>query len=220
MKEKKMWFVEFVSVLFIVIIMIITFFSMLYLTNGEKSISAIISVVIVLSYYFIIDLLIKNKEFLLKNNLKHYSIIFWIMFMGLAAVTFYLMLHLLTIELNCKNLIQKDAEGKIAIIENKVLEYKSKARQDLIDFPIDLKRKLQDYKDDHRNNRLKNQLINEPYKVDALYLNRYSDISPDNYASVETNVRALVLNKNIAQLDSMLKNNFYHKKVFFWIGIE
>lgn len=215
MKQKKLLFVDIISVLFIVLIMVITFFSVLYLTNGEKAISAIISVVIVLSYYFNIELLKRNKEYLLKNNFKHYSVIFWFMFIGLASVTFYLMLHLLNIEMNCKNLIQKDAESKIAIIDNKVNEYKIKAKRDLIDFPIDLKTKLAEYKRDHHNSSLKNQLTKEPYNIDDSYLNDYSQIDPDGYARVETSVRAMVINKNIMQLDSMVKKQLNPQKIVF-----
>jgi hypothetical protein len=213
--NKELKFVNIISVLFLAVLMIITFFSVLYLSNGEKAISSLVSVIIVISYYFIIELLKKNKELLKKNKYLHYSAFFWLLFFGLAFTSFYLMLHLLSIEINCKQLIQDDADKKLTIIENKVLEYKRKANQDLIDFPIDLRAKLSDYKNNHRNNALKKELLNMPYKIDQEYLDDYSDIDPDGYAIVETSVRALVIKKNIMQLDSMVKKQLNPQRIVF-----
>ena len=62
MKQENFLFVDVVSSIFLLILMMGNFMGLLYITSGNYAISLLISLFIVVCYYFIIQVLKKNKE--------------------------------------------------------------------------------------------------------------------------------------------------------------
>ena len=64
MKQENFLFVDLVSSIFLIALLLGNMFGMLYITDGNIAISLIGSLLIVVFYYFILQMLKRNKEYI------------------------------------------------------------------------------------------------------------------------------------------------------------
>lgn len=138
MAQKKSIFVDIISNLILFIILIGTFLGLLFFTNGNTLLSIVISIIIVVSYHFLINFLVSNKEDMYKYSFMHFSSLFWIAYLMLASLSFVLMFHFINIEYNCKPQIQNEANDKLNLVETFVEKYQTRANEDLLNYRISL----------------------------------------------------------------------------------
>ena len=165
MKQENFLFVDVVSSIFLLILMMGNFMGLLYITSGNYAISLLISLFIVVCYYFIIQVLKKNKEIMVNKKYATPASLFFIVFLVFGFVSFILMTHTLNIELNFKKKIQEEADQKIEKVKQLSEVYNNRANDDLLNYEGNLTQKLNTYKAS-KSNVLRNELSLEPYKID------------------------------------------------------
>ncbi len=206
MKQQNFLFVDLVSSIFLLVILIGNFMGLLYITDGLLVISILGSMFLVICYFFVVHLLKNNKEVMMKNNFLHGSTLFWFFFLILGCGSFILMSHFINIEYNCKEQIKKEASIKIKLVDSIALAYKKRSKEDLLNFEAQLKTKLTLYKAT-KNNALKNELLQDPYKVDAGILNTPEFINVDEIASAKVNPYQLKIEKNNQNIEKTISLN-------------
>ncbi len=187
---------------------------LLYITEGNIAISMLGSMLLVICYFFVIQLLKKNKELMYKKNFLHPSAIFWIFFLVLGFVSFNLMSHFINVEYNCKEQIKKEANTKIKLVDSIATIYKKRANNDIQSFESLLKNKLRDYKS-NPNNTLRNELAISPYNVESSVLNNSSYIDVNQVANAKVNPYQIKIENNIKNIDKTISiNNKNYQSVF------
>jgi len=137
---------------------------LLYITDGNLVISMLGSLFLVICYFFVVQLLKKNKEEMINKNFLHGSLLFWMFFLFLGFVSFNLMSHFINIEYNCKQEIKKEATSKIRLVDSIAIVYKERAKEDIQNFEAKIDSTLTLYKAT-KNNALRNELLSAPYLV-------------------------------------------------------
>jgi hypothetical protein len=143
---------------------------------------------------------------MMKKNFLHGSILFWVFFLLLGFVSFSLMSHSINIEYNCKNQIKKEATRKIKLVDSLAAEYKKRSRNDVLNFEAQLKSKL-DSLIKFNSNKLKNELLQDPYKVDPGILNTPEFINVDQVASAKVTPYQLKIDKNNQNIEKTISLN-------------
>ena len=206
MKQQNFLFVDLVSSIFLLVILIGNFMGLLYITDGNLVISILGSMFLVICYFFVVQLLKNNKELMMKNNFLHGSILFWVFFLVLAYVSFGLMSHFINIEYNCKEQIKKEATEKIKLVDSIAVAYKKRSKEDVLNFEAQLKTKLTVYKAT-KSNSIKNELVQDPYKVDAGILNTPEFINVDQVSRAKVNPYQLKIEKNNENIEKTISLN-------------
>src|SRR5690606_28160613 len=107
------------SSFFLVILLLCNFLGLVYLTNGNLLISLLSSLLIVICYYFVLQLLKKNKQRMSDvGYMKSPASIFLVVFIVFGFSSYVFMLHLVNIETNCRAQLQKEAEEKMTSVKN------------------------------------------------------------------------------------------------------
>jgi hypothetical protein len=210
MKQQNFLFVDLVSSIFLLVILIGNFMGLLYITDGNLVISILGSMFLVICYFFVVNLLKNNKEVMMKNNFLHGSTLFWFFFLTLGYGSFFLMSHFINIEYNCKEQIKNEASIKIKLVDSIALAYKKRSKEDLQNFEVQLKNKLTLYKDTKNiaiKNAIKNELLQDPYKVDAGILGNSEYINVDEVASAKVNPYQLKIEKNNQNIEKTISLN-------------
>jgi hypothetical protein len=211
---KKPAFVSILSYIFLVFIMLSDFLGALYITDGNIAVSVVISAIIVICYFFVINLLVSNKEALLKNKLKHYSIIFWIFYASLGAGSFFLMNHFFNVEINCKDNVKKEALNRIQLLHSIADEYDLRLNADLNKLESGTNYKLSAYQV-RPTKELRSELLGAPYYISETTLSDPRNINA--FAITQVSVDGVkqkfdaftqMLTKNIANKDSIYRPVF------------
>lgn len=142
---------------------------LLYITEGNFLISLLVSLFIVVCYYFIVQMLKKNKEYMANNSYMVPQSLFFLVFLVFGAISFVLMSHFLNIEMNAKQQIEQEADQKIQKVNSLAAIYDKRSEEDLQNYEGELTGKLKDYKN-IRSNQLRNELSIEPYNIDEQVL--------------------------------------------------
>lgn len=214
MKQHNFLFVDIISSIFLLVMLIGNFMGLVYITEGNLVISILASMFLIVCYYFVVQLLKKNKELMIRNNFIHYSLIFGAFFIMLGFISFYLMSHSINIEYNCKEQIKKEATTKIKLVDSLVAIYKRKSSEDMLNFEAELKTKLTAYKSTGSIN-TKNDLIKDPYKVDATILANSAYIDVRQVAGAKVTPCLLKIQKNTKNMDStIILNSKKYQSVF------
>lgn len=206
MKQQNFLFVDIISSIFLLVILIGNFMGLLYITDGNLVISMLGSLFLVICYFFVVQLLTKNKEVMFRTNFLHGSLLFWIFFGLLGYVSFNLMSHFINIEYNCKQEIKTEATTKIKIVDSIAAVYKKRAKEDVQNFEAVLKTKLTLYKST-KNVALKNKLLAAPYNVDRNVLITPSFIDVNQVAAAKVNPYQLKIETNIKNIDNTISLN-------------
>lgn len=134
MKQENYTFVDIVSGVFLLVLFFSNFLALLYITEGIMVFSGLISFFIAVLYYFTVELMRKNKEALIRQGFKHFSLLFIGFFLLLSLVSFILMSHFLNVEFNAKEKVQQEAQQKLQLVSNFVAEYDRRSKTDLEDY--------------------------------------------------------------------------------------
>ena len=207
MKQQNFLFVELISSIFLLVLLVGNFMGLLYITDGSIVISFLGSMFLIVCYHFVVKLLSKNKEAMVRNNFKHGSILFWGFFILLGLVSFFLMSHFINIEYNCKDEIKNEATRKINIVDSVKTVYEKRAKNDVQNFGAELKNKLTQYKITPTNP-LRNGLSLEPFAIESSVLNGnpiFIDVNA--VANAKTTPYEIKIDNNIKNLDSTIKLN-------------
>jgi hypothetical protein len=203
MKQEKFMFVDIVSAIFLLVILVANFLGLLYITEGNAIISLLISLFLVVCYFFVIKLLKANKEVMFKNKFVDKTMIFWGFFLFLSVSSFALITHLINVEYNTKSLIQKDVKTKIQIVNETFENYKKIAKVDIQDYQGNLKNKLRTYEVEG-DTEVKNVLLSPPYSLSpSVFQNRNINESKITEAAMRPLESAT--EKNIAVLEKKIE---------------
>lgn len=214
MKQQNFLFVDIISSIFLLVILIGNFMGLLYITDGNLVISMLGSMFLVVCYFFVVQLLKKNKELMFKKNFLHPSSIFWIFFLLLGFVSFNLMSHFINVEYNCKDKIKKEASTKIKLVDDAAVVYKKRAKEDIQNFEAELKSNLTNYKIS-KSNTLRNKLGLAPYNVESSVLNNPDYIDINQVANAKVNPYQIKIDNNIKNIDKTISlNNKNYQSVF------
>ncbi len=166
----------------------------------------------VVCYYFLVLILKKNKEVMVRSKYLHSSLIFWAFFVILAYGSFFLMSHFINVEYNCKPIVKSEAKQKIALVDSLRKLYKKRANNDIQGLRTELNNRLMDYK--YSPTILKrNELSTKPFYISSAVLNSTFDVA--NLVSANVNPWYLKINNNINNIDSTIKyNNNVQSSVF------
>lgn len=214
MKQQNFLFVDIISSIFLLLLLIGNFLGLLYITEGNLVISFLGSMFLVICYYFVVLLLKSNKEVMVRKKFIHPSLLFWVFFLILSYASFNLMSHFINVEYNCKAKIIAEATHKIQLVDSLSIEYKNRANNDIQNFEAQLKTKLSSYKTS-KSNLLKNQLITDPFRVDNTVLSNPAYIDVEQVANAKVTPYRLKIdknNKNIQQTISL--NSKKYQSVF------
>ena len=214
MKQQNFLFVDLVSSIFLLILLIGNFLGLLYITEGNIVLSLLGSMFLVICYFFVVHLLKKNKEAMIKQKYIHSSLLFWVYFVLLSFVSFILMSHFINVEYNCKEHIRSEARQKINLVDSIAMVYKKRAKDDVQTFNTVLKTKLIAYKTTG-NNILRNELATRPYSIGDQVLNNRDYINVDEVANANVYPMNLRIENNIKNIDSTIKENSETKHSIF-----
>lgn len=206
MKQQNFLFVDLVSSIFLLVILIGNFMGLLYITDGNLVISMLGSMFLVVCYFFVVQLLKKNKELMYKKNFLHLSSIFWVFFLVLGFISFNLMSHFINVEYNCKNEIKREATTKIKLVDSIATIYKKRAKQDIQNFEAELKSNLTNYKIS-KSNILRNKLRLVPFNVEPSVLNNPDYIDNNQVANAKVNPYQIKIDNNIKNIDETIHLN-------------
>lgn len=169
MKQENFLFVDLASSIFLVALLLGNMFGLLYITDGNIAISLIASLLIVIFYYFILQMLKRNKEYIVAKNYMAPQSLFFLVFILFGVVSFVLMNHFWTVETNYKDKIRQDAEQKIESVQNMMTEYDRRSNDDLQTYEGKLTTLLTNLKSSN-SPVLKNELSQPPYQIDEKVL--------------------------------------------------
>ncbi|SKC08078.1 hypothetical protein SAMN05660841_04092 [Sphingobacterium nematocida] len=203
MKQKNFLFVDIVSSIFLLVLFMGNFLGLLYITDSNFMVSIIASLLVVVCYYFILQMLKRNKERMANKGYKDAGMLFFFFFFAFGIGSFFIITHLINIEKNVKVQLQTEAEQVIEKAKSASEIYHSSAMDAMQTFEANFKTKLQAYKET-RSNALWNELSNEPYKLPESILKSPSstiDVSASSNAILQSyRVKIEANKKNIDSL--------------------
>jgi len=197
MKQQNYLFVDIVSSIFLLILLIANFLGLLYLTEGNTIVSILGSMFLTVCYFFVIQLLKKNKEQMKKHRFMHSSLLFWVFFLLLGVVSFFLMSHFINVEYNCKDEVRREARQKILLVDSINLIYKKRAADDIDTYRSNLKDALDDFRANPSQD-TRSRLASSPYNIGPAVLN-----SP----SFDFNNINETVNAKVSPIKSRIENN-------------
>lgn len=213
--DKKPTFVSILTFIFLVFIMLADFLGALYITDGNIALSIVISALIVICYFYVIALLVSNKEAMFKNNFKHYSILFWLFYISLGVGSFYMMNHFFNVEINCKETVKKEALNRLQLLHTISDEYESRLNNDLNKLEINTNLKLNQFQNHPKNRNLRSELEGAPYFISSTTLSdpynmNVFEISQVSLNGVKTKYKTFteMLTKNVNNTDSIYRPVF------------
>lgn len=207
-------FVNIVSILFQTILFVGNFLGLLYLFEGNIAFSIAGSLLLTILYFFLIQLLVDNKELMFRNKFKHATSLFWLFYLGLAIASGALLTHFINVEFNVKQEVQNSAYKKLAVVSKSVDKYDSLSNLIVLNYEADLKGKLDKYKIDGSQDQL-DTLIESPYLINKKSLLNRANIDVDKMANAILNPIHLRRENNWKHLDSTIKTmNVEYESVF------
>lgn len=172
----------------IIFSLVASFLGLLYFLNGDIIISALVSCVIVVLQFFLIEQFIKNKAEITKRRFSLLSLMLWFFYLLLSVPMTLSLIHALNVEINAKKEIQSEANTKVQYLDDMVEAYNDSVDNYLNKLRVDLNTKLSAYvsSDPASPNRssLEEVLKKEPYN--------FSDPGSLNNNNVQFNVTTTV----------------------------
>lgn len=206
MKQQNFLFVDIVSSIFLLVLLIGNFMGLLYITEGNLVISMLGSLFLVICYFFVVQLLKKNKEIMLRKKFMHASLLFWLFFLVLGYTSFNLMSHFINIEYNCKDQIKVEATHKIKLVDSLSQVYSKRAKNDVLKFEAQLKTNLSLYKST-KSNKLRNELEAPPFKIAASVLDNPNYINVEEVANAKVTPYRAKIDNNIQNIQKTIALN-------------
>lgn len=203
MKQENFLFVDIVSAIFLLLLMVGNLFGLLYITDGNFPVSVLISLFIVVCYYFVIQLLKRNKEKMVNKSFMVPETLFFFVFIIFGLASLFFLTHFINVEMNAKDKIIADTDAKIQELINLPEAYKEVAENEVLEFDGDLSSKLQAYKS-NPTKELKSTLLSTPYSIDSLVLNTPSYINVREVTDSKLELINYQINQNYKELDESI----------------
>lgn len=172
-KQDHFAFVDVISLIFLVVLFMGNFYGLLYLTSGSILISFLISALIIILYYTLIQILKRNKQSMVTQHYRTPFSLLFLIFGILAIGSFVLMSHALNVEMNAKPKVQAEVAQEIAQVEKLSSVYQEHVKKNLQDYEGELTKLLSEYKK-KRTATLKDALSTDPYTIDPQILASFS----------------------------------------------
>ena len=193
----------------VVFTLLASFLGLMYILKGDVIFSAIVSLVLVVIEFFLIEKFIKSKEEITKNRFSTLSILLWSIYGIIAIPTSIFLMHTLTVEIYAKPNVQSVANKKVEDLTKMVSTFNAASDASYLTFSIDLNNKLTDYTFDKSDNR-KSILKSVPYKMSDEELNNIN--SANIVQTVDNSILARKM-KLLIVVDSVVQtNNKFLKK--------
>lgn len=219
MKQENFLFVDVISSIFLLVLLLCNFLGLLYITEGNMLVSLLLSALVVILYYFVLRLLKRNKGKMVNQGYwKTPATAFFAIYIIFGLVSYGFMVHLVNIETNCKKAIQKEAVDKIELIYGLKAQYEGRAKDALQTFEAQYKTKLQAYKN-HKSASLRDELSQAPYLLPEAVLNSPAkDIDVAASASAALKAYQVKVSNTHKLLDSVMvpQANYYAKAFQEW----
>ena len=97
----------------VVFTLLASFLGLMYILKGDVIFSSIVSLVLVVIEFFLIEKFIKSKEEITKNRFSTLSILLWSIYGIIAIPISVFLLHTLNVEIYAKPTIQSVANKKV-----------------------------------------------------------------------------------------------------------
>lgn len=147
----------------LVFILIGTFLGLIYYKGDEFLIFAIsISLFFTIIFFFIVDMLIKNKESIKKRKFSNLSIFLWFCFLIFSLTSSIFILHGMNVQINAKSDIQKQTLNKLNVLNNMTTQFQKVVTKDLNDFNNSLDTAIYNYTLSGDNNGKYHRILNSP----------------------------------------------------------
>lgn len=221
MNQSRYLFIDVISIIFQVILFIGNFLGLMYILEGNLALSFVGSALITILYFFLIQLLVDNKELMYKNKFKHATSSFWLFYVGLALISGYLLTHFINVEYNVKTEIQDSAYDKIRVVSNSIIQYKNISNEALEEYTNLFKEKVDRYKTTG-NRFYYDELINPPFKLDPKSLANPGYLDVNKLIDAQLSPIQAKIENNLKLIDSVFrKNNNSYENVFAnWKRLE
>jgi len=191
----------------IVFTLIASFLGLMYILKGDVIVSSLVSLVIIVIQYFLIEKFIKSKSEITKNKFSTLSILLWLFYIILSIPTSIFLMHALNVELNAKKEIQKTANSKIADLTNMANVFNAQVEKGHTTLSIDLTNKLTIYaqESNSRHRTLTDSVLKaKPYNLSDAEI---AAVDNTNIQSTVNNFIGARLLKFKPVIDSVKNNN-------------
>jgi hypothetical protein len=183
------------------LLLILSFFGGNYLLRGDTIISGTVSLVLVISIYFLIEFLKKRKVQITKSSYSASSILLWGVFVLLAAPIAVLILHALNVEMNAKRDLQAYAKAIVAKNQDALNLFQSENQQYIEETHLIATNALDVYvntSNKSMKDSIKNVLEGSPFRFSD-----FSAINKSNYTTRATQLRDALEMRSEAVFDSV-----------------
>jgi hypothetical protein len=172
----------------IVFTLIASFLGLMYTLKGDVLISSLVSLVIIVIEYFLIEKFIQSKSEITKNKFSTLSIVLWSVYTILAIPISVFLLHALNVEINAKSEIKNVANNKIQDLTNMSKSYRKNVDKNVSTLSLDLDNTIRLYSRNSSSS-LESKLIDKPFNLSSAQL-----VSAQN-GEIEAIVRSFVTAK-------------------------
>lgn len=187
----------------VVFTLLASFLGLMYILKGDVIFSAVVSLVLVVIEFFLIEKFIKSKGEITKNKFSTLSILLWSFYGIIAIPTSIFLMHTLTVEIYAKPNVQSVANKKIEDLTKMVSTFNAAKDASYLSFSIVLSNKLTQYAYDKKSV-YKDSLKALPYKMSEDELN---NLKKDNIIqTVDNSIMARKM-KLMVVVDSVVKTN-------------
>lgn len=187
----------------VVATLIASFLGLMYILKGDVMISLVVSLVLVVIEYFLIEKFIKSKEEITKNRFSTLSVLLWSIYVILAIPLSVFLLHALTVEIYAKPNIQSVANKKIDDLSKMVSAFNTAKEASYQSFSVDLSNKLTELAYDKKS-KLKDTLNELPYKMSNEELTNLTKANVGETVNHSIDARKMKL---LPVVDSVVKTN-------------
>ena len=153
----------------IVFTLIASFLGLMYTLKGDVLISSLVSLVIIVIEYFLIEKFIQSKSEITKNKFSVLSIVLWSVYALLAIPISIFLLHALNVEINAKSEIKNVANNKIQDLTNMSKSYRKNVDNNVRTLSLDLDNTIRFYSKT-LNSTLETKLIDKPFNLSSAQL--------------------------------------------------
>lgn len=147
---------------------------MVYMSNGNIFLSFIVSVVLVVLLYYLVELFISKKSEITKKRNSATVIALWTMYILLSIPISAFLIHFLNVEWNYKTEVQQIGNKNLFGLKDMINEYEIQADKNLSILGGNLNGLLITLNADRRNVLVRDELLNEPYNLNQAIVDNVS----------------------------------------------
>jgi hypothetical protein len=183
------------------LLLILSFFGGNYLLNGDTIISGTLSLILVISIYFLIEFLKKRKVQITKSSFSATSILLWGIFAVFSVPIAVLILHALNVEMNAKRDLQAYSKAIVAKNQDVINLFQSENQQYIEETYLIAINALDVYV--NTTNQAKKDSIKQALGEDRFGISDFSTMNKMNYKNSANALQSALEIRSQAVLDSV-----------------